>query len=129
MQEEFEDEDDNKCLNIEPFVVKVIGTDQAEYTLEIFMRDVISCLTKRDLARKTDARAPIAYCYCRCGSKGVRNQAHAIIPTNQKLMLYVKGQLSINDKEWDKENLFYSNFTLMVPHCQKVSYMKPHCQI
>ena len=90
MQEAFEDDDDNKCLNIEPFVVKVIGTDQAEYTLEIFMRDVISCLTKRDLARKTDARAPIAYCYCRCGSKGVRNQAHAIIPTNQKLMLYAK---------------------------------------
>ena len=90
MQEEFEDDDEKKCLNIEPFVVKVIGTDQAEYTLEIFMRDVISCLTKRDLARKTDSRAPIAYCYCRCGSEGVRNQAHAIIPTNQKLMLYAK---------------------------------------
>ena len=90
MQEEFEDDDDNNQLNIEPFVVKVIGTDQAEYTLEIFMRDVISCLTKRDLARKTDSRAPIAYCYCRCGSEGVRNQAHAIIPTNQKLMLYAK---------------------------------------
>ena len=80
-EDEFE-ERNNDILGYEPFTVKVVGSDRATYTLEIFMRDVISCLSRRDVARKTDPRAPVVFDKKRC--------AHAIIPANHKLMLYAK---------------------------------------
>ena len=76
------EEDDDYVLGYERFVVKAIGSDKATYTLEIFMRDVITCLSKRDVARKTDPRAPVIY--------DRENRAHAIIPSNHKLLLYAK---------------------------------------
>ena len=75
-------EEATEALGFEPYVVECIGTDKAKYTLEIYMRDVISCLTKRDQARRTDPRAPVIY--------DAKRRAHAIIPANQKLMLYAK---------------------------------------
>jgi hypothetical protein len=76
------EEDDDDVLDYEPFIVKAIGSDKATYTLEIFIRDVITCLSRRDVARKTDPRAPVIY--------DRKNQAHAIIPSNHKLLLYAK---------------------------------------
>ena len=75
-------EEATEALGFEPYVVECIGTDKAKYTLEIYMRDVISCLTKRDQARRTDPRAPVIY--------DAKRRAHAVIPANQKLMLYAK---------------------------------------
>ena len=82
LEEDELEEEDTEALGFEPYVVECNGTDKAKYTLEIYMRDVISCLSKRDLARRTDPRAPVIYDAKRC--------AHAIIPANQKLMLYAK---------------------------------------
>ena len=76
------EEEGTEALGFEPYVVECNGTDKAKYTLEIYMRDVISCLTKRDQARRTDPRAPVVY--------DSKRRAHAIIPANQKLMLYAK---------------------------------------
>ena len=58
------------------------GKDQAVYTLEIFMRDVATCRSKKDRAGKNDKRAPIIM-----DNEGVAN---AIIPPNHKLMLLCK---------------------------------------
>ena len=82
LEEDELEEEGIEALGFEPYVVECNGTDKAKYTLEIYMRDVISCLTKRDQARRTDPRAPVIY--------DAKRRAHAIIPANQKLMLYAK---------------------------------------
>ena len=74
----------------DPYTVRVIGTDKAMYTLEIFMRDVKRCCSKRDLARRTDQRVPIIHDH--------QNQAHAIIPADHKLLLYAK-RIATNTKQ------------------------------
>ena len=81
-KEDESEEEGTEALGFEPYVVECNGIDKAKYTLEIYMRDVISCLTKRDQARRTDPRAPVVY--------DSKRRAHAIIPANQKLMLYAK---------------------------------------
>ena len=65
----------------EPFIIKVLGRDGAQYSLEVFMRDVLTCSNKRNVASKEDDRAPVI-------ADGRKN--YVIVPHNHKVMLYAK---------------------------------------
>lgn len=59
--------------------VRVKGRDGAEYSLEIFMRSLDSCRSRKDRAGKGDIRCPII--------TDREGGLHAIIPANHKLLL------------------------------------------